>query len=232
MIEAGIVQPRLAITELQMFAHVTRGADSRGTARLTGRNLVSPGTLAEALYDVLIYHASVRLSPFVDMVTHSATVNHGGGLRKENERVYANPCYYAQAAFAAFNGAVPVAVAVEAPVERVPGILPDLKNSARESEYGALDALAAENSRQELLISLVHRGTQGPLRVTIEINGLVPGDTAELWQLAAEVPWAANSAAAPTAVQPQRSSISVQNHVLELTVPPCSVLRLTVPRRR
>lgn len=99
----GIKEPRLAVTELQLFAHIRR--ETNVTARLTHENLASPGTQAEAIYDTLVYHAAVRLAPFVEMITHSAVVNHGGGLRKEHERVYANPCYYAQAAFSAFAGA-------------------------------------------------------------------------------------------------------------------------------
>ena len=115
MADAGIREPRLAITELQMFASLGRVTDGAAPPRMTAANLVNPGTLAEALYDVLFYHSAVRLAPFVEMVTHSATVNHGGGLRKEHERVYANPCYYAQAAFHRFLGATPVATELDAP---------------------------------------------------------------------------------------------------------------------
>jgi len=137
MIHAGVTQPRLAVTELQMFAHLGRLTDSNAVPRLTPETLVSPGTHAEGLYDVLIYHAAVRLAPFVEMVTHSAIINHGGGLRKERERVYANPCYYAQKAFAAFAGATPVAVQLESPLERAPRVLPELKNAVPEATFSA-----------------------------------------------------------------------------------------------
>jgi hypothetical protein len=40
-----------------------------------------PATLAEALYDTLFYHVAVRNAPLVEVITHSATVNHGGRLR-------------------------------------------------------------------------------------------------------------------------------------------------------
>ncbi len=81
MAGAGIKNPRLAMTELQMFATLGDKAGN-APASLTLSNLVDPGTLGEALYDVLYYHAAVQLLPFVEIVTHSATVNHGGGLRK------------------------------------------------------------------------------------------------------------------------------------------------------
>ncbi|HTL16561.1 MAG TPA: hypothetical protein VL793_04950, partial [Patescibacteria group bacterium] len=71
----GVRSPRLAVTELQLFAHLRSGAADQATNGLTQETLVTPATLAEALYDTLIYHAAVRLQPFVELVTHSATVN-------------------------------------------------------------------------------------------------------------------------------------------------------------
>ena len=56
---AGIPQPRLAVTELQMFAHLGP-AEGDQPARMTRENLVTPATQAEALYDALIYHRAVR----------------------------------------------------------------------------------------------------------------------------------------------------------------------------
>lgn len=135
----GVRDPRLAVTELQMFARLGPGDGNR----LTRDNLVNPGTLAEALYDVLIYHHAIRLAPLVEMVTHSATVNHGGGLRKERERVYANPCHWAQAGFADFAGARPVAVEMTSPKENAPRVLAELKRAVAECSFETIDALAA-----------------------------------------------------------------------------------------
>ncbi len=170
MIRAGIREPKLAVTELQLFARIQRDTNS-APVRLTQENLVNPSTLAEALYDVLLYHAAIRLGNFVEMVTHSATVNHGGGLRKQRERVFANPCHYAQAAFASFAGAIPVAVEIDTPFESAPVVLGDLKNVSDSRRFGAIDALAALDANGRLLLSMVHRGTQGPIVVKIELSG-------------------------------------------------------------
>ena len=107
---------------------------------------MNPSTQAEALYDVLIYHAAVRLAPFVEMVTHSATVNHGGGLRKTRERVFANPCHYAQSMFAAFADAIPVKTDLTCSTEKAPLVLPDLRNVTKSWTGKVLDVLAAESS--------------------------------------------------------------------------------------
>ncbi|MHB8520279.1 MAG: alpha-L-arabinofuranosidase C-terminal domain-containing protein [Limisphaerales bacterium] len=232
MARGGVKQPRLAVTELQMFARIGGAADASAAGRLTHDNLVNPGTMAEGLYDVLIYHAAVRLQPFVEMVTHSAIVNHGGGLRKERERVYANPCFYAQAAFAAFAGATPVAVDLDTAVEHAPRVLPDLKNAAPSARFGAIDALAALATDGSLLLSIVHRGTAGPVRLSVALQDFRSGDAAALRTLTADVPWAANSLDAPRAITPVDSAIDVKNGRLELDLRPYTVVRLRIPARR
>ena len=230
MVAAGIREPRLAVTELQLFAHLGRATSTNAPTRLTRENLVSPGTHAEALYDVLIYHAALRLGPFVEFVTHSATVNHGGGLRKERERVYANPCHYAQGAFADFAGGTPVALEVESARLRAPMVLPELKNATSEAGYGVLDPLAVVMPDKSLLISLVNRATAGALHVDIVLDQFEAAGPAEVRTLAAEVPWAANSLERPEAVKPVDSVAQVREGKLALELPPFSVTRVRVPR--
>ena len=229
MVKAGVKQPRLAVTELQMFARLDRSTRSDAPAKLTHQNLVSPGTLAEGLYDVLIYHAAVRLAPFVEMVTHSATVNHGGGLRKERERVYANPCHYAQAAFAAFAGATPVAVELETAVERAPMVLPELKSAAREASFSAIDALAAVAKDGSLLLSIVHRGSAGMVSLTVDLQDFKSSKAAEVRTLTAEVPWAVNTLEKPETVKPKDSTTPVRNGQLELKLAPYTFARVRIP---
>ncbi len=230
MAKAGVRQPRLAVTELQMFAHL--GSPSAGGAepRLRPERLVTPATQAEALYDVLIYHAAVRLSPLIELITHSAVINHGGGLRKEHERVYADPCYYAQAMFAELAGATPVATEVEASDQQAPRVLPELKNVTERESYPVLDALAAATAGGDLLISLVHRGTAGPLRVVAILDGCAAQGPAEIRTLAAGVPWATNSLESPQAVRPVDSTAQIRDGKLVLEIHPYSVVRVRLPK--
>ena len=202
MIKGGIADPRLAITELQMFARVGRSSSAEAPRRLRHDNLVSPGTQAEGLYDVLIYHAAIRLAPFVEMVTHSATVNHGGGLRKSRERVYANPCHYAQSMFAAFAGSTPVETELTCPAVHAPLVLPDLRNTGRNWTGKALDVLAARGPDGSLLLSLVHKGTDRPLDLKIDLRDFQPRGTVQIQTLCAEAPWATNTLEAPTTITP------------------------------
>ena len=226
---AGIAEPRVAVTELQLFATLNPPKGD-APARLSRENLVSPDTLAEALYDVLVYHGAVRLAPLVEMVTHSATVNHGGGLRKERERVYANPCHYGQTMFACFNGATPVAVALECGREKLPRVMPDSTRAKVPMEdLPVLDAVAAIGADGALLISVVHRGLKGPVELTIDLEGVRPTGPAQVQTLAADVPWARNRLTEPEAVVPRASTAKVSGGALTLTVPRYS---LTVIRAR
>jgi alpha-L-arabinofuranosidase len=232
MLKAGIRNPGLAVTELQLFAHIGRATDTNAPVRLTRENLPSQASITEAIYDVLIYHASVRLAPFVEMVTHSATVNHGGGLRKERERVWATPCHYAQTAFAEFAGATPVAVEIYTIAERAPMVLPDLKKATKEVTFGAVDALAAVAKDGWLLLSLVHRGSTGPIHLNVEFPEFKAVQRAEVRTLSADVPWASATLEKPETVIPVDSVVELQGGRLLLNLQPCSVVRVRIPPAR
>jgi len=230
MKNAGINNPRLAVTELQMFAHIGKLSSDNAPRLLTHQTLVSPPTYAEALYDVLIYHAAIRLAPFVEMVTHSATVNHGGGLRKERERVYANPCYYAQSMFAAFADTMPVKTELDCPAQNAPLVLPDLRNVTSTCSYKIIDALAAKSKEGRLLISAVHRGTSEPVDLEITIKDSDMTSLAEIQTLSANVPWAANTLENPEAITPATTTAKIENGKIQITIKPYTVLKITVSR--
>jgi alpha-N-arabinofuranosidase len=232
MMAGGVKQPLLAVTELQMFAHLRGQSPGHEPQKLTQENLVTPGTLAEALYDTLIYHAAARLQPFVEMVTHSATVNHGGGLRKERERVYANPCYYANLLFANFANATPVRTEVQCPQEQAPLVLPDLKRSATNSPFAVVDALAALSPQGTLLLSLVYRGSAGPIRTAIQLDGFAAPDKATVSTLTGAHPWDANTLEQPRFIDVHDSETEVKDGSLSLTLPPFSIVQISLPPRR
>jgi len=79
------------------------------------------------------------------------------------------------------------------------------------------------------LISVVHRGTSGPIELAIELDGFKPAAAAEVRSLSADVPWAANSLEKPEAIKPVDSQIGIQAGKLTLTIKPYTVLRVTIP---
>ncbi len=228
----GIQEPRLAVTELQMFAHLGQRDAGSGDERLNRENLVNPSTLAEALYDTLVYHAAVRLQPFVELVTHSATVNHGGGLRKERERVYANPCYYANALFAEFADAAPVKTELQAPEEQAPVVLPDIKSVGANRTFSSVVAVAALSTNRDLLVSLVNRGSSGPVPIRLTVDGFNPNAHAQLSTLSGPKPWSANTLAQPRAIEIHSSDVVMQDNVLSLELPPFSVVQCRISAKK
>ena len=215
MLGAGFKDPRLAVTELQLFARLERGDDA---GRLNRETFVTPATLAEALYDALFYHESVRMGEFIEMITHSATVNHGGGLRKERERLYANPCHYGQAMFAKFAGATPVAVELECASERTDGVIEMVQEGER---VAVLDALAALKDGR-LIISLVHRGTRGPVELEIELRDF-DVKSVKVVRLSGEHPASGNSLEEPERIVPRPGEARVENGRVRVDLPPYSL---------
>jgi alpha-N-arabinofuranosidase len=214
-----------------MFARVGQPSSPGASRRLTHRNLVNPSTQAEALYDVLIYHTAIRLAPFVEMVTHSATVNHGGGLRKSRERVYANPCHYAQAMFAAFAEAIPVRTELSCSTQKAPMVLPDLKNVASLWDYKSVDALAAIASDGSLLISIVYKGTEKSIGLDITLKGFETAKEAKIQTLSADVPWGGNTLENPRAITPVSTVERIEKGKLSITIKPYTVLLVKIPTK-
>jgi len=231
MADAGIRQPRLSVTELQLFARAGEPFKPDAVRKLTPENLVRQRSITEALYDVLIYHAAVRLAPFVEMVTHSATVNHGAGLRKRHERVYAEPAHHAQTLFSQFAGATPVRIALQTPTVKATMVLPDIRRMELERSYGAVDAMAAVTRSNDLLVSVIHRGTDGPIRLTVALEGFGAAKRAEVCTLSADLPWTGNTFEKPDAVKPSTAFADVKNNQLILVVQPYTLLRVRIPHR-
>jgi alpha-N-arabinofuranosidase len=230
MLAAGMKEPRLAITELQLFAHLGPNAAPNQPVRLTPENLPKQASISEAIYDILIYHAAIRLSPFVELITHSAIVNHGGGLRKERERVFANPCYYAQSDFTVFANATPVPVDISSSTLTAPLVLGDLKNVTPQPTYSAVDALAALATNGDVLLSIVNRDLRN-IHLTAELAGFNSAASATLRTLRGNSPSDANTLENPEAITPKNSTVAIHEGKFECDLAPFSIAQLRVPAR-
>lgn len=222
MLSAGINDPRLAITELQFFAHFVGKVKSDG--RLSPWTMPSQDTISEALYLTTIVNMAIRLGDFVELITHSATVNHGGGLRKERERVYANPVHYAHVLLSDLAGGTPVGLQLSCSTyntNRPFGHIPPL------SRVPVLDPMAVLTQSGELILTVVHRcATSGPIDLTVQLKGFRAREV-EVTTLAGETWYDRNTRDNPTKVVPQKSSSVIENgHILQLNLPPFSLTKL------
>ena len=217
---AGVKNPRLALTEMQLFARF-RG-EVKPDKPLNPDTTPMPSSISEAIYYATILFECVRMGDFVEMITHSATVNHGGGLRKTRERAWANPIHYAHQMCAALAGGTPVKVKLECGTYATQN-----KYSLIQPASGipVLDALAVQAADGSLVLMVAHRGAQcGPLDVTLDLGGFKNAGAAEVLTLAGETMYAANTAAEPEKIVPRASPLASG---AKLSLRPFSLTRVT-----
>jgi alpha-N-arabinofuranosidase len=234
MAAAGVADPKLDITELQLFAHfrgdAEDGPEDDGTdesERLTPETMPTPTTISEALYDATIRHECIRLGEFVEMLTHSATVNHGGGLWKQGERVWANPCHYGRSMGSAQAGGTPVGVEVACDTVSTETAFREIDPIDGAS---ALDVMATvSDDESELVAMLVNRTADETLSVSLDVDGFDAAGEAAVTTLSGETMYDANSRDDPERVAPESSALTVDGGRATLDLPPYSLVRLTLP---
>ncbi len=229
LLAVGVQNPRLAITETQLFAGFSGKIEEGNPSALSPRTMPTPTTISEALYDATIINESIRMGDFVEMFTHSATVNHGGGLEKRRERVWANPCYYGYWMGRALSGGTRVAVEMQSgtySTEHTFGQIAPMKN------IPLLDAMAVlSHDESALIIMLIHRGSQtGPISLDLDLGKFPAAPEASVVTLAGKTMYDRNTMEEPEKITPQSSRLQLRNGKGQITLPPYSLTRLTLSR--
>jgi len=160
-----VKNPKIAITELQIH---TRDP-----------TLPNNKTLTEALFYSGVVNTSICLGGFVELITHSALVNHGGGLNKEREIVYADPVYYAQKIYATQPGRLPVKLKIETPMfntREIPSIhTSELGRLPAVENVPFLDAIALLSEDKEILsIIISNRHAYKSIQAKIYLHDFKP----------------------------------------------------------
>jgi alpha-N-arabinofuranosidase len=220
----GVEDPHIAVTELQLFARWS--GQPRPGRPLSPERVPTPATISEALYLMTLIHAFIRMEGAVEMLTHSATVNHGGGLRKARERVWANPVHYAHQMAAALSGGTPIKVKVACDAFSTNhsfGTIP------AHSAVPVLDAMAIlGEDRSQLIVSLLNRSvTDGPIDVAVDLGDVAVRSDAHLIVLAGETMYDQNTEEEPERIVPRESTVPVQDGQVSLSLAPYSIARLT-----
>ena len=220
----GVEDPCIAITELQLFAHFS-GQPRPGKA-LRPEWLPTPATISEALYLMTYIHAFIRMQGGVEMLTHSATVNHGGGLRKTRERVWANPVHYAHQMACPLTGGTPLKVKVACDAYATThsfGHIP------AHPEVPIIDAVAVlSEDGLQLIVTLMNRSAEGgAVDLTVVPGALAVGPKAELVRLSGKVMYDQNTLADPKRIVPRSEQVLVSEDGVRLSVAPFTLARLT-----
>lgn len=206
MVEAGLT-PRLAITEQQIFTQRPE--------------LPNNATLTEAIWTASILHEALRAGALIELLTHSALINHGGGLRKEREVVYAQPVWWVTHLY----GGVPeelhvLEVEVETPRFSAE---PHRLRTAPDAPY--LDAAALGDAAGSVLyLYLLNRHPDIPLAVSLQLPA-APFAAAQRITLTGDSFMAQNSWDHPDNVAPISEELPLPPSA-PLLLPPCSLVRL------
>lgn len=226
MVEAGINKPRLAITELQLFADFVENREvGHHGSRLTSETMPTRTTVSEPLYLATIVHECVRMRSFIELLTHSATVNHGGGLQKKRERTWPDPAHHGHVLLRALAGGTPLGVDV------------DCKSISTERSFGGIepidsvpviDAVAVEH-QENVILTLVNRtnGTE-PIELKLDISAITEEGAATISSLSAKEMSSENTYQRPERVSISSRTKSIHRGELSLTVPSYSLLRITI----
>ncbi|MCW5979783.1 MAG: hypothetical protein KIT09_17010 [Bryobacteraceae bacterium] len=208
------VKPSFAVTEAQIFTRK--------------QSLPNNSSLAEALFLAGLIHMSIREGDLVEMITHSALVNHGGGLRKQREIVFATPVHYASLLYGTQSGAYPARIELQAPEYRSPGnYLPETKDLPTP----VLDPVALLNDRgDELTLIVINRSPKDALTAAIELRGFAAAGPVSVRTVTGDNYMTRNEADAPERVRIIRASAEQRGGALSYAFPPHSLVELAFRR--
>ncbi len=209
---AGGATPRFALTELQIFTNKPE--------------LPNNGTLSEALFLSGMINTAMRLDGLVEMITHSALVNHGGGLRKWREIVFANPVHCASALYARQTGVIPIGLRAAGPMFETGGkYLPAVK------DVPYLDAAAlidAEGAAVTLIVT--NRHPEEGLPASIAVANFNAAPEAVVRTLGGVSYMAVNTWEEPENVRIVETAAAVEGGRLRHTFPAHSITAVQIPR--
>jgi len=207
-----VKDPKLAITELQIFTNKP--------------SLPNNQTLSEALFYSGILNTSIRLDGLVEIITHSALVNHAGGLVKSREIVYPNPVYFARTIYSLQSGTIPVRINVDSPMYTSSGRYSPI------TEVPYLDAIAmVSNDNDELNLILTNRNPQKTLSTRVVLHDFNPAKKVRIKMLTGKSYMARNGWENPTKVKLRDSSLRIKGKELKYSVPANSIVLLTFTRK-
>jgi alpha-L-arabinofuranosidase len=212
MRDAGL-RPVAAITEMQIFAR--------------GPKLPTNKTIAETLYYAAMLNSSIRSDGLVELVTHSALLNHGGGLGKQRGVVFTHPVWWATHFYASQEGTIPVKVDIDSPTFSTEG-----KYLAKRANLPYVDAVALLGSDLKTCNVLVaNRHSRSEYETRIAVKGFDATGHVEIVTLKAHSLLARNTWDSPYTVWPEDGSATVESGLLTRRLPPLSLTRLVLRSR-
>lgn len=213
MREAGL-KPSIAITEAQIFTNRP--------------GLPTNATQAESLFLAGLIHTAIRESELVEMITHSALVNHAGGLRKQREIVFATPVHYASLLYGTQSGVFPVGLKAKVPHYRPRG---RYLRQTRQDSVPLLDPVALVDEKgEELTLIVINRSPERALACTVALKGFPAGRLVRTRTLEGDSYLAQNTLEEPERVSLRAGQFEIGDSSFEYRFPPHSLVELVLRR--
>lgn len=226
MLDAGIHSPRLAITELQLFADFVHNRELDHYAEgLASDTMPTRTTISEPLYLATIVHECIRIGSFVSMITHSATVNHGGGVQKKRERTWPDPAQYGHQLLSSLANGTPIGVDVKCPAVQTSTSFGGIEAI---DSLPVLDVMAVSRDDDTVITIVNRRSDSQSISVDIDVSPVHHADSAELTVLSGDSMHSENTRQSPEEVSLSRNTADDLDGVLALDIQPYSLVRVVV----
>lgn len=204
------VEPKIAITELMDWP----SPSSVG-------NVTS---ISGALWYSGIINTCIRSNGLVELVTRSALINHGGGLRKKRGVVYAEPVHWSHYMYSSQDGTIPLGVKTESPTFSSTG-----KFVIKREDMPVVDAVALfDGEKESCSVFICNRDANSSHQVDISMKGMNCNKKADLVMIQCNDLTLRNSWDEPEKIAPVFEEISVKNNRIKHTLPPLSLVRIIV----
>jgi alpha-L-arabinofuranosidase len=186
-------------------------------------------TLTEALYYAGALNSAMRTEGIVDIFTHSAIVNHGGGLRKQRATVFANPVYYARCELQKLAGGRLLACETACSFSDIPE-WPHFWAGKQRKRFPLLDVMPVQKG-DSLFVVLINRDPKRTMDVALQFQGGHIKTESKMWELSGKSYMSRNSLATPQEVAPTRSILNMADHKEGvITLKPTSLYVLSFKR--
>ncbi len=213
MLNAG-VEPRVAVTELMDWPrHPQLG------------NVTS---ISGALWYSAMINVAIRSKGLIELITHSALLNHGGGLQKDRGVVFTDPVYWANYLYSTQPGTIPVKITSDTPTFDSSGDF-----IIKKKNMPVLDAVALMDEKgKTCTIFLTNRSHDTGQKVSLSLREFKADKHVERVTIRCNDLALRNTWKEPERILPKFDTIKIGDEEINCTLPPLSLVRLSLKSKK
>lgn len=204
------VEPHIAITELMDWA---RPASVGNVTSISG-----------ALWLSAIMNTCIRSNGMINLVTRTALLNHGGGMRKEHGIIYTEPVFWSHLMYASQAGTIPLGVKTNSPTFSSSGKYVIKKENMPLVDVSALTT----DSGDETSVFICNRDARSAHDIELSLKGLKLKPEADFMMIQCDELSHRNSWIHPERIAPVFSKVKVKDSTIAYKMPPLSLIRLVL----